>query len=141
MFRYRNQLRRWAAWVLLLWLFGVGSGVANACMASNPAESGAPHDDTVAHHHALVPPLHVEGDADHPILPGKANCQDFCGKAGVSIPPLKSVLDGFHGPAFLPTVIATAVPAPPLPALQLWVPRREGVRAPPIPIAFLRLTL
>jgi len=46
MFRHRHQLRRWAARALIVWLFGVVAGVANACMAPTVGPPAG------SHHHA-----------------------------------------------------------------------------------------
>jgi hypothetical protein len=156
MFRHRKQLRRWAAGALVLWLFGVGTGVANACLAPNlvvpggllsghvPVAGVVPHDAKVA----AVAPCHgstgdhrVVGTAGPQDSSGRSNCQDFCVKATVSIPPLKFALDDVQGHALLfpmaPVFLAARVSAPD----RQWVPRRDGVRPLPIPIVFLRLAL
>ena len=48
----RSRLRRLAAFVLLLWLFGLTSGVVNACVVA----SGLRH----AAHAAAVEPAHAQ---------------------------------------------------------------------------------
>jgi hypothetical protein len=156
MFRHRQQLRRWAARVLVLWLFGLGASIANACLstgqtglvaaaASHLAAAVEAHNDVASHNHA-----HNDGDVlpshsvDSPLHQGslaKANCQDFCDKAAVSIPPLKSALDDVQSHAAIATAAVTALPMPAFAPVQLSVPRRDGVRSPPISIAFLRLAL
>jgi len=153
MFRHRQQLRRWAARVLLLWLFGMGAGVANACIISAPGAAAAiqivavvdTHHDVVAHdhEHAASAGLPSQG-TDSPAHLGnlfKANCQDFCDKATVSIPPLKSALDDIQSHPVIATTAMTVLPMPAFAPVQLRVPRRDGVQAPPISIAFLRLAL
>lgn len=156
MFRYRQQLRRWAAHVLLLWLFGVGAGFANACLASSQVQLGdftAGHslDEGVSNHEPTVPGIglhdgwsQAQPDEDPQGQPGhaaKSNCVDFCDKASVSIPSLKSAIDDVQGHAPPPLVAVTFLPVPVFLLAQVWVPRRDGVRAPPIPIVFLRLAL
>jgi hypothetical protein len=59
MFRHRQQRRRWAAMALLLWLFGVGTGLAHACLVPKLATTGillsTPQANAVgAHHHATM---------------------------------------------------------------------------------------
>ena len=119
MFRHRLPLRRWAACVLLIWLFGLGTSIANACIttgqvvpaaatASHPVAAVDAHHDAASHDHALadgsgLPSHRTDVPAHHGSL-SKANCQDFCDKATVSIPPLKSALDDVQSHA----VIATA---------------------------------
>jgi hypothetical protein len=156
MFRYRLQLRRWAAQVLLLWLFGVVAGIANACLVPNLAQHGghvaAPssdgfvlHDGTehpgIGHHHGSGPVQAHEIGHGEPSHAAKSNCADFCDKASVSIPQLKSASDDVqsHAPP-LPAAL-TVLPVSALLSIQQWVPRRDGVRAPLIHIAFLRLAL
>ena len=156
MFRYRLQLRRWAAAVLLLWLFGVGAGVANACLARplaqavgqiaiHASDEGSTHQEAAApelgHHPGSGQPSADEGALGQPGNAAKANCLDFCDKASVSIPPLKSTLDDVQGHALSLSTIAVVLPAPAFVPVQVLVPRRDGDWAPPIPIAFLRLTL
>jgi hypothetical protein len=133
MFRHRQQLRRWAARVLFLWLFGVATSVANACFttvqAVPVAASAASHqvdgDDAAGHHGSLA----------------KTNCQDFCGKASVTIPLLKSALDDVQSHALVATATTVTLPMPAFAPVQPWVPRMDGARSPPIPITFLRLAL
>ena len=156
MFRYRQQLRRWAARVLLVWLFGVGAGFANACLVPSVAQPGgkpaahtsdesAPSRDAAASglgHHKGSSDVHTGEDAQgQPGHAAKSNCVDFCDKASVSIPPLKSSLDEVQGHAPPPRAIAAVLPVPVHLPVRPWVPRPEGVRAPPIRIAFLRLAL
>ena len=150
MFRHRQQLRQWAARVLLLWLFGIAAGVANACITTERATPVAPavadaHHDLTGHDHvgtsgAALPSQGSDAPSHFGNL-SKANCQDFCDKATVSIPPLKSALDDVQSHAVIAMTAMTVVPMPAFAPVQLRVPRRDGVLAPPIPIAFLRLAL
>lgn len=153
MFRRRHSLRRWAAAVLLLWLFGVVSGVAHACLIPAPAtetravvEARAQtvavkcHEGHVADQRAAEG-AHDADMADCHVALGKSGCQTLCDKASVSIPPLKSVLDDLQWHALLPMWVATADPVPARVPLRIQPPRRDGVAGPPITIAFLRLAL
>ena len=144
MFNRRQPLRRCAALVLLLWLFGIGAGVAHACLAPNLVAPGHEVDESATL---------AEVDGDHAACHGtgqahaekgvqvKTNCQDFCDKASVSIPPLKVALDDVLGAALLFPAVAGVKPVPALASNLHAVPRRDGALAPPAPIAFLRLTL
>ena len=130
MFSHRRQLRRWAARLLLVWLFGVATGVANAC-----AMGFSPGAEAVA---AAAPSHHHDGDeGDH----GKGNCHDFCQKASVTVPSAQSASDKVTLAA-LP-MFASIAPAPVPPQMvAFWpdmLPDRQG--APPISILFLRLAL
>jgi len=129
----RRRLRRCAAWVLLLWLFGVGASVAHACLVSAAWDG----EGTVAAH---ATPLDRHDDDDYHGGPGKANCKDFCQKSSALTPTSKSVFD-IPDPGAEPIPPSFAL----LPAAQeagaSWhaLPDRQGT--PPVHIAFLRLTL
>jgi len=137
MFADRRLLRRWTARVLLLWSFGFGIGVVNACLSMNwAAPAGTPAV------HASSQAGHAHGVLDHRGSLVTSNCQDFCAKATVSVPLLKSALDDIQQPAlFVVTVVALAAAVPAFLPVQAWVPRRGGARAPSIPIVYLRLAL
>ena len=142
--------------MLLLWLFGIAAGVANACVTMDRVAPAAvatsgllavadAHHDVAPHTHAGADDAGLPSqDADAPChlaSLSKANCQDFCDKAAVSIPPVKSALDDVQSHAVIAVTAMTVVPMPAFAPVQLRVPRRDGVLAPPIPIAFLRLAL
>jgi len=140
--------------MLFLWVFGIGAGFANACLAAQPAISDgarAVHSATAhatgdhaaassevdsASHEAML-----QAGATHDEDPGNANCQDFCDKSAISIPPLKSALDLALSVALLPPVAAAHYCVVARESVQWWPLRRDGVGAPPITIAFLRLAL
>jgi hypothetical protein len=142
--------------MLFMWLFSLGACLANASLSPAPADATG---HLVAQRpEAVAPDSDAAGDEDchqdqlassaqggmqgHHGTSAKTNCQDFCGKATVSIPPLKSALDDVQAHALVATVFTTtALPVLPFTSLQPWVPRRDGERAPPILIAYLRLTL
>ncbi len=155
MFRDRQQLRRWAARALVVWLFGIGAGIAQACMAPNhqalhgerTAPAGAVH---VIRGEAAQP----AGDSDHASQQtqrGGASghddslvesiCQDFCEKSALAIPPLRTALDKVQCDALLPAVGAMTCPVPATEPVRVSVPRQYGALAPPIRLAFLRLAL
>jgi hypothetical protein len=156
MFRHQRQLRRWAARVLFVWLFGIASGVAHACFATSlmapggwqsgstvalEAASGGAAASAGGHHHATHRMSH-EGVPAHDGSPGKSNCSDFCEKSTVSIPSLKSALDHLQDHALPLPAVAVVLPAPVFSPVELLLPRRDGGLAhPPITIAFLRLAL
>ena len=161
MFRHRQSLRRWAAQVLLLWLLGMGAAVATGCMASSRTDSAghgaaqahplaAPHHAPAAadrtHHHGWheAQGMHAHlalDDGQDPGSAGKTNCQDFCDKASVSIPPLKSALDDVQVHALTQVASTVVMPLPAFLPVHAWVPRRDGARAPPLHVAGLRLAL
>ncbi len=135
MFSDRRRLRRWAAQVLLVWLFGLAMSVANACALGEPAHH---HADARAasgaldHHHG-----DEHGDA------GEVNCLDFCEKSTIGAPQLNVVDDGFAalGLAF-PVSAAWVVfgwTEPTVGRLVVDSPHLPG--GPPPRIAFQRLAL
>lgn len=95
MFSDRRRIRRWAAQVLLVWLFGLVMGVAYACALGeqahhrSDAETMAAADAVQKHQHG-----NVQGDRS------KVNCLDFCEKTSVAAPPLKAVGDGLAALGF-----------------------------------------
>jgi hypothetical protein len=143
--------------MLFMWVFSLGACLANACLSvgpahaasqdwAQPAEAEAVHLDAAAdegcHQHVLRALSADDGLPAHQEAAAKTNCQDFCGKATVSIPPLKSALDDVQAHALIATVFTTtALPVLPFTPTQPWVPRRDGVQAPPILLSFLRLAL
>ena len=124
---------------MLLWLFGIGAGVANGCLAAGGAAPCEGHRQAAGQDQGS-PSEHSDG-VDHPNAPAKTNCQDFCDKSSMSIPPLKAALDHAEGPALAPREIAMACAYMASTCDRSWEPRRDGARAPPITIAFLRLAL
>ena len=124
----RRHRTRWAAIVLFAWLFGLASGMANACAlaADHPPHAGAmvaPHDD---HDDAV-----------------KASCLDFCAQASLATPSVEAAFHAIDVLA-LPAratlqVVAPNRDAPRLGAAATELPDRGS--APPIPIALLRLAL
>jgi len=158
LFQYRQQLRHWAARVLLLWLFGLAAGVANACIAVPSHHAGGhPSLPVTSSGHvefgedasvAGDDPVHAQfghhqqnGVLNDQGTPGAESCKSFCDKAADLVPQQKSSLDDSNGFALAPPVIQVVVPSPIVITEEVWLPRREGVLAPPIPIAFLRLAL
>jgi hypothetical protein len=154
MLRHRRHLHRWAALVLFLWVFGIGASFANACLAAKPAVSsgaGAAHlatadatDDHAATSSGADRVSHDatrQAGATHDEGSGNANCQDFCDKSAISIPPLKSALDLAQADALLPPVAAVLYPVAACEPAQWWVPRRDGGLVAPLTITLLRLAL
>jgi hypothetical protein len=140
MFRDRRRLRRWATQMLLVWLLGIGTGMAHACVLGLADHH---HDDTslaVTHTDSVRPHGH---SGSPPAGDDRANCLDFCEKSAVTAPSLKSKLDQggncqltgiLPSPSPLLTGWVTATPA----LLGGAIPRLGG---PPPRIAFQRLTL
>jgi hypothetical protein len=153
MFRHRRQRRFWAAQMLLVWLFGIVVGVANACVLPGPgipvagearflAGSVSHHCDVVAMDAGQADGAATGHDADYPVSSAKTNCQDVCEKSTISIPPQKLGLDGSPALPPLPATFAVALTWPISPATQLCEQSRSDAgTATAITIAFLRLAL
>ena len=116
--------------MLFVGVFGRRAGIAGAGLSTVPTE------------HAGVPPaqacevaaMHHDEAEDPHASPANPNGQDFRDKAGVSMPAPKAALDDVQTDALIPQVVATALPPAVFKPVQLPVPRRDGVRAPPIPM-------
>lgn len=139
----RARLRRFAACVLLLWLFGLASGVVNACVVA----SGLRHAAHAAAMEAAQPQAAHGANAaaaqhDHDGHDEQPPCERLCDEPAAPTQADKqqaSPLSGFW------------LAAAPLPALPQWqavtkrapLPRTEPASraAIPIPIAYLRLAL
>jgi hypothetical protein len=143
--------------MLLLWVFGIGAGVANACVVAIEADGGGYVDGAKASQPAPAPSvaspdtarhgshagLHDEGSLDQQGTPGQSNCRDFCDKTSVSIPPQQSVFDHAQGHALPPLVTAVIPAVASTSSAALPRPDRDVGSAAPVPItiAFLRLAL
>jgi hypothetical protein len=151
MFRRHQQLRRWGLRFLWVWLFGLGLGVANACLAAQEFARGGDTFQGNAEVQAADLAAAAGGREHHSgPAPGrelsdsspKSNCERFCERAGVTMPPQKSVLDNYQFHVLPPPMVAAlTVPASVDVSADLRAPRRDGARPLPIPIAFLRLAL
>jgi hypothetical protein len=138
MFSDRRRLRRWAAQVLLVWVFGLAMGVANACALGELAHHEDGGDTAVAmgkHDHHR----HAGHDGDQ----GKVNCLDFCEKSSVGAPKLKVADDG-AAKVGLPALVSARVGvielrAPVLIRVRADSPNLRG--SPPLRIALRRLAL
>ena len=137
------RLRRLAASVLLLWLFGLASGVVNACVVASGLRHAA-HAAAVesARDHPAAAADAVAAQQDHDGHGDQAPCERLCDEP---VAPAQadrqqsSPLSGFW------------LTAAPLPSFQQWpavvssapLARAEPVSrtAIPIPIAYLRLAL
>lgn len=152
MFCHRRHLHRWACRVLMAWLFSVAAGVANACVVANLANTDGQQRSAAAvaagaktvsigtldHSSHQAQPERGQG---HGASSAKANCQDFCDKSAVTVPKVKTAVDGVGGYGLPPAALRVALPIPELPPVQHGTLGLEGGHAPPITIAFLRLTL
>jgi hypothetical protein len=155
MFFSHQQRRRSAATMLLLWLFGVGSAVANNCLAAGTPEldggrheSATPtlvaHDKAERSHGAAATghALHDRGDTRHaPTEPhAAANCQDICNKISTSQTAPKCEGEDI-GVAAAPPPGAFVAAIGFNVRSQTWALRPSQEPAPPVRIAFVRLAL
>lgn len=139
----RAQLRRFAASVLLLWLFGLASGIVNACVVTSGLRHAA-HAAALeeAHDHgAHAVAGHGDGHEDDATLV-QPPCERLCDEPAA--PTQDDKQQGTPLAAFW-------LPAPPPAAPQTWDAPRLRATPPasdpsaragtPIPIAYLRLAL
>lgn len=133
-----HRKRSIAFTMLLVWMFALLTGVANACLTEprgEPAHAGL-HASQVDHPaQAAVPPL-VAGQTQHDEHPDKAPCQKSCDESSQTLlkqlpkldtpdlqaaaPPLYTQASGLHlAPAALVRAALAAVPPPsPPPRVQ-----------------------
>jgi hypothetical protein len=142
----RSHVRRLAAYVLLLWLFGLASGIVNACVLGSGSRHAVHAGAVAVHvHHAGMAMDDTDGHAghDHPADNGKPACERLCDApvaARAADNELASALAGFWlAPAPLSTTAFQPVEPGDQGALPDVAPRPR--QAVPLPIAFLRLTL
>lgn len=146
MFRHRKQLHRWVARALLVWLFGVATGVAQACLMSGSLPSGGPQFEPAVAEQGPAPedesrPVQDGGCSGHDGTLVKSNCQDLCEKSAAATPLLKSDLAKVQGHALPPAQVAIAGPVPSAASVPLPTPRRDRALPLPVRLAFPRLAL
>jgi hypothetical protein len=131
----RRRLRRWATQLLLVWLFGLATGVANACVRGESVHhrtGSAASADSQKHHRG-----------DEQPDPAKATCLDFCEKSSIAALQLKVGDDGLAAFGLVLPVSNTCtlrnLGGAGVGQLAVDSPHLPG--GPPPRIAFLRLTL
>ena len=118
--------------VLLLWLFALASGVANACLLETPGLHSSSHSNPHANPHANAAqaPAHEASHA-HPQPPG-----DRANAAGNSDPDaskqacLKACDDGTRTAPKAYASVEQVDPGPPPLVTTLWVARAHAAPAP-----------
>lgn len=135
MFSDRRRVRRWAAQVLLVWLFGLAMGVVNACSLGESA-----HHRADANAATSLPEHHHD---DEPGEAAKVNCLEFCEQASIGALQLKVVDDGLAALGFAllmsGTFAVSCLAEPSVGRLAVDSPNLPG--GPPPRIAFQRLAL
>ena len=140
--------------MLVVWLFGIAAGVANACIgadpqtraaawvdASLPAHAGDAIGAAAIGSHGPSNAASASGGVSHDGATVNANCQDFCGKTAISVPSAsKSPFDAACALcAPPPRADSVAVMAWVQPVAWLAYPSRRA--GPSITIAYLHLAL
>ena len=137
----------------MVWLFGLGVGVANACLAAQQFAGGGDTFQGKAEvqsadlaeapagceRHSVTAPDQSRrelGDTSP-----KSNCESFCERARVTIPPQKSVLDSYQFHVLPPPMAAALTASASVDVSADGGAARDGARPLPIPIVFLRLVL
>jgi len=131
--------------VLLVWLFAIGAGWANACLLEERGThvdshggvgSAGVHAATVSAGHVGVAPAHDDG-------PGlaKAPCQKVCNDGAQTIVKLKPTLD-LPVPGITPALELAWTPLAIAPAVLGWARERASAPSgPPLRIRYARLAL
>ena len=145
----QRRLRRLAAYVLLVWLFALGSGIVNACVVAVELRHVEHAAVQVQHDHGAMA-VHA-GAPEHP-HPGAHDdggsnlaqppCERFCD--GPPAAPQGDKQSGNPlGAAWLAAAPLPSFDFPPLARASATTPDAgpRWVATIPIPIAFLRLTL
>ena len=146
-FSNQRTRRNDALTTLLVWLFALASGMANACLLETPGTHthvaaqtsvrGAPvHDDEALAHHSVAADAHDDGSN----VP-KKSCLKACDDGSKGLVKLQSGVD-LNYPGLAPLVVftwdaATPVVSAPSRFDELQVP----VVGPPLRLRYLRLTL
>ena len=137
--------RNTAYWVLLLWLFALVSGFANACLLEAPEShthvATAGSSETARAHAALA---HHEGalaghgnDSDI----SKAPCLKVCDDGAHSLPTQRSGVDQTD-PGMAPAIaVLWTLPALVVPASHRMDELQSPVPGPPFRVRYSRLTL
>lgn len=132
-----RTLRRTAFAVLLVWLFSVAAGVANACLLETPAASVVVLKVAVpepSHPHALAG---HSGESD----PAKESCLKSCDGSTQALPKAQAGVDQSDpGPAPLVTTLWTASTQPVLASRQFDKLQLPAV-GPPLRVRYSRLAL
>lgn len=128
-----RRLRRLAAYVLLAWLFGLGSGVVHACVVQGELD----HAQQAASHAAAAHEAHGhESDHAHP------PCEKFCDEVSVvsqaAKPPAGVAIGSWAISARLP---ALSFPNAPVTSANVSASDIRWRGSIPVSIAFLRLAL
>ena len=135
-FRTRT-LRNTAFAVLLVWLFSVAAGVANACLLETPALSAVASGAAV-----LEPgqPHALAGHADDS-NPAKESCLKSCDVGTQALPKAQAGADQSDpGPAPLVTTLR-AVSTKPAPASRQRNELQVPIVGPPLRVRYSRLAL
>jgi len=145
MLRNRRYLRRWATLVLLMWLFGLAMGVANACAlgeAGREARGAATTDHGHGDRAHAVDSVAAIGD-HHRADGNDANCLDYCEKLSIGAPNPK-VADNGTAMVGLPMYVSAGPGVIELPEPDAGHLRRSSTHlrgAPPLRTALQRLAL
>lgn len=137
----RARLRRYAAWVLVLWVFGLAAGFANACIVAAEVRHASHAMAQSAHGHAHAHEQAAEsGDQPAPADAGQRPCERLCAELTTASRHEKQsvLLSGFFVVAPVAIHEVWLPPQPP----KLLARAAPSPRNPiPLPITYVRLTL
>ncbi|MDP1533461.1 MAG: hypothetical protein Q8N44_18610 [Rubrivivax sp.] len=140
-----RSLRATVVTVLMVWLFALGAGWANACLL----EARGTHVDNTGivgsdgEHASTVSAGHVGAVPAHDEAPGlaKAPCQKVCSDGAQTIVKLKPTLD-LPAVGMAPALVLDWTPLATAPAVLGWARARPTMLSePPLRIRYARLAL
>jgi len=137
--------RRTVYTLLLVWLFALGSGWANACLLQERETHwhGASEDASLTARHSRVPPGHVGVDSEHAenAGPAKSACLKACGDDTQTVVNLASSVDLANIAMAPPTVLTWADPLAAAEQANAWLEFRAPSPGVPLRTRFSRLAL
>ena len=144
-FTSNRTKRRTAFTVLLVWLFAIAAGWANACVIQDRHTHihGSADPQTLSAQAPLVSPGHLGADSDHPENAGAAKgaCLKFCGDGAQTLAKAKLGIDLLDLPMAPPLALAwTTRQAAATPA-SAWLELPAPSPGLPLRTRFSRLAL
>jgi hypothetical protein len=131
--------------LLLVWLFALGSGWANACLLQERETHGhgASEDASLTAHDSRVSPGHVGVDSEHAenAGPAKSACLKVCGDDTQTIVKLASSVDLANVAMAPPMVLTWADPLAAAEQANTWLEFPAPSPGVPLRTRFSRLAL
>jgi hypothetical protein len=137
--------RRTAFSVLLVWLFAITAGWANACVIQDRHTHlhGSADPQTVSAQASLVSPAHLGADADHAENAGaaKSACLKFCGDGAQTLVKVTPGFDLLDLPMAPPLALAWTTRQAAVASVSAWLELPAPSPGLPLRTRFSRLAL